>query len=164
MWCAISVAFAVSAAICSSIFPCFARRSRIHESRLSLRFGWLWLWRWSHSKSTTYMGLILVWAAPICAIQWGFAGDSLVTHFRLVARCIIPPTLYPRSTKLPLKTFRTETWHTSHVTHTKLRRSFPTSIRFHCRSSVTTQKTKQTLHCVVTPRTQSVVSLHTGST
>lgn len=44
--------------------------------------------------SGTYLGLIVAWAAPILAIQWGFGGDFLVRRWRLVATAIALPTVW----------------------------------------------------------------------
>lgn len=42
----------------------------------------------------TYLGLILVWAGPVLALLWGFAGDWLVARWRLTLAAIFMPTLY----------------------------------------------------------------------
>lgn len=41
-----------------------------------------------------YMGLILVWAAPVLAAQWAFAGPAIVQSPRLYALAVGVPTLY----------------------------------------------------------------------
>lgn len=45
-------------------------------------------------ESGTYLGLILVWATPVMAFQWGFGGDLLAGRWRLVAAAIAVPTLW----------------------------------------------------------------------
>lgn len=42
----------------------------------------------------TYFGLILVWAAPIAALQWAVGGEELIAEYKLVLPAIIIPTLY----------------------------------------------------------------------
>ncbi len=42
----------------------------------------------------TYFGLIVVWAAPVIALQWGFGGDLLVRRWRLLLPALSIPTLY----------------------------------------------------------------------
>jgi len=41
-----------------------------------------------------YLGAILLWAAPIVALQWGFGGPALWRHRRVLAAGIGVPTLY----------------------------------------------------------------------
>ncbi len=41
-----------------------------------------------------YLGLVLVWAAPVLALQWGFGGDLLLARWRLLAATVVPSTLY----------------------------------------------------------------------
>jgi lycopene cyclase domain-containing protein len=42
----------------------------------------------------TYLGLILVWAAPVLALQWAYAGGELWARRRVWAAGITVPTLY----------------------------------------------------------------------
>ena len=42
----------------------------------------------------TYAGLILVWAAPVLALQWAFGGDMIVRSWRMVLTAIAVPTVY----------------------------------------------------------------------
>lgn len=42
----------------------------------------------------TYLGLILAWAGPVLALQWGFGGDLLLRRLRLVLAAVTLPTLY----------------------------------------------------------------------
>ena len=42
----------------------------------------------------TYLGLVLVWASPVAALQWGVGGPSLVAHGRIAAVAVAVPTLY----------------------------------------------------------------------
>ncbi len=42
----------------------------------------------------TYLGLILVWAAPVLAVQWAFGADLLVARGRLFAVAVALPTLW----------------------------------------------------------------------
>jgi lycopene cyclase domain-containing protein len=41
-----------------------------------------------------YLGAILAWAAPVLALQWAVGGPVLLAHRRLLARCVVFPTLY----------------------------------------------------------------------
>lgn len=41
-----------------------------------------------------YLGLILVWAAPVAALQWGVGGGELVAHRRLVTASVLIPSAY----------------------------------------------------------------------
>ncbi|MEJ2357722.1 MAG: carotenoid biosynthesis protein, partial [Deinococcales bacterium] len=41
-----------------------------------------------------YLGLVLVWAAPVLALQWGFGGDLLLSRWRLLLATIVPSTVY----------------------------------------------------------------------
>ncbi len=41
-----------------------------------------------------YLGLVLVWAGPVLALQWGFGGDLLVRRWRLLVGAALPATLY----------------------------------------------------------------------
>lgn len=45
-------------------------------------------------ESGTYLGLILVWAAPVLALQWAFGGDLLARWWRLVVPGVALPTLW----------------------------------------------------------------------
>lgn len=42
----------------------------------------------------TYLGLILVWAAPVLALQWGFGGDLLLRRPGRLLGALAVPTLY----------------------------------------------------------------------
>lgn len=42
----------------------------------------------------TYLGLILVWSAPILVLQWGFGGDYLLQRRRVLLLAISIPTVY----------------------------------------------------------------------
>lgn len=42
----------------------------------------------------TYLGLILVWAAPVCAGQWAIAGQKFGAVPRTFIACLLPATLY----------------------------------------------------------------------
>jgi lycopene beta-cyclase len=42
----------------------------------------------------TYLGLILVWAAPVLAAQWFFVGDRVAHAPRTFLAAVVPPTLY----------------------------------------------------------------------
>lgn len=42
----------------------------------------------------SYLGLILVWACPILAIQWGFGGDLILRRAKLWAVALSIPTIY----------------------------------------------------------------------
>jgi lycopene cyclase domain-containing protein len=42
----------------------------------------------------TYLGLILVWAAPVLALQWAYAGTSIWARRRAWAMGVAVPTLY----------------------------------------------------------------------
>ncbi len=44
--------------------------------------------------STRYLAMILVWAAPVIALQWGVGGDVLWRNRRVLVWAILPPTLY----------------------------------------------------------------------
>lgn len=46
------------------------------------------------SEATTYLGLILVWAGPIVALQWGVGGDLLWQRRRVVVPAVALSTLY----------------------------------------------------------------------
>ncbi len=41
-----------------------------------------------------YLGLVLVWAGPVLALQWGFGGDLLARRWRLLLAVALPVTLY----------------------------------------------------------------------
>lgn len=41
-----------------------------------------------------YLGLVLVWAGPVLALQWGFGGDLLARRWRLLLAAALPLTLY----------------------------------------------------------------------
>jgi len=41
-----------------------------------------------------YLGLVLVWAGPVLALQWGFGGDLLVRRWRLLLVAALPVTIY----------------------------------------------------------------------
>jgi lycopene beta-cyclase len=45
-------------------------------------------------QSGTYLGLILVWAAPVLAGQWAYAGERIAAHARAAIPGIAIPTLY----------------------------------------------------------------------
>ena len=42
----------------------------------------------------TYLGLILAWAGPVLALQWGFGGDLLLRRPRVLLAAVSLPTLY----------------------------------------------------------------------
>ena len=44
--------------------------------------------------STTYLGLIVAWAAPVLALQWVAGGHNLWRTRKLVMTAFIPPSLY----------------------------------------------------------------------
>jgi putative membrane protein len=46
------------------------------------------------SSAGTYLGLILVWAMPILALQWGFGGDLLWARRRTFALAVALPTAW----------------------------------------------------------------------
>lgn len=46
------------------------------------------------SEPGRYLGLILVWAAPVLAVQWSFGADLLWTRRRLFAAAVAAPTLW----------------------------------------------------------------------
>lgn len=46
------------------------------------------------TESGTYLGLILVWAAPVLAAQWAFAGGEIWARRRVLALGVTIPTLY----------------------------------------------------------------------
>lgn len=46
------------------------------------------------TDATTYLGLILAWAAPIAALQWAVGGGRLLGHARLAAGAVVVPTVY----------------------------------------------------------------------
>jgi len=41
-----------------------------------------------------YLGAILVWTAPVLALQWGVGGPALLRHRRLVGLAVLAPTAY----------------------------------------------------------------------
>jgi lycopene beta-cyclase len=45
-------------------------------------------------ESGRYFGLIVIWAGPLLALQWGFGGDLLVARARIVVPGLLIPTLY----------------------------------------------------------------------
>ncbi|MDR9391306.1 MAG: carotenoid biosynthesis protein [Trueperaceae bacterium] len=45
-------------------------------------------------ESTTYLGLIVAWAFPVLALQWGFGGDFLVRRAALVVTAFGVPTAW----------------------------------------------------------------------
>ena len=42
----------------------------------------------------TYLGLILIWAGPVVALQWGYGGDLLLERWRPVLLTFLVPSLY----------------------------------------------------------------------
>lgn len=44
--------------------------------------------------TSTYLGLILVWAIPICLLQWSIGGKYLSSNLKTYALCTLPPTIY----------------------------------------------------------------------
>jgi lycopene beta-cyclase len=46
------------------------------------------------SDAGTYLGLILVWAMPVLALQWGFGGDLLWARRRTFAWAVALPTVW----------------------------------------------------------------------
>ena len=46
------------------------------------------------TESGTYLGLIVVWALPVVAVQWLFGGDLLLRRWRSVAPAIALPTAW----------------------------------------------------------------------
>jgi len=75
----------------------FVPNARIRWSVFAV-LGGLWLWSvytlWFGSDQSTYMGLILVWALPPIMFQWGFGGDILWHHRRLMLASIVTGTAY----------------------------------------------------------------------
>jgi len=45
-------------------------------------------------QKLTYLGLILVWASPVLAFQWGYGGGTLWEQRRLLWRAVRTPTIY----------------------------------------------------------------------
>jgi putative membrane protein len=45
-------------------------------------------------ESTTYLGLILVWALPVIMFQWIFGGEYLLKNMRLFLLTVLIPTFY----------------------------------------------------------------------
>lgn len=45
-------------------------------------------------KQSTYLGLILSWAMPICLLQWSIGGKYLLANLKQYLACIAPPTVY----------------------------------------------------------------------
>lgn len=43
---------------------------------------------------TLYMGLILAWAAPVCALQWFVGGDLLWRNLKIFCPTVLLPTVY----------------------------------------------------------------------
>jgi lycopene beta-cyclase len=46
------------------------------------------------TESGTYLGLILVWAGPVLALQWAYGGGVLAAQRRTLAAAVAVPTLY----------------------------------------------------------------------
>ncbi len=46
------------------------------------------------TSAGTYLGLIVVWAAPVLALQWAFGADLFLQRWRLVALAVGLPTLW----------------------------------------------------------------------
>lgn len=46
------------------------------------------------SDRSTYLGLILVWAVPVLALQWAFGGDLLLRRWRVLVPAVALPTVY----------------------------------------------------------------------
>jgi len=42
----------------------------------------------------TYLGMELIWALPVIALQWIIGHRTLRTHLRLVLTAVLLPTLY----------------------------------------------------------------------
>lgn len=42
----------------------------------------------------TYLGLILIWAGPVMALQWAFGGDLLLSRWRTIGLAFMLPSLY----------------------------------------------------------------------
>ncbi len=42
----------------------------------------------------TYLGLILIWAGPVIAMQWGYGGDLLLARWRPILLTFLIPSLY----------------------------------------------------------------------
>lgn len=42
----------------------------------------------------TYLGLILIWAGPVIALQWGYGGDLLWARWRLIGLTFLVPSIY----------------------------------------------------------------------
>lgn len=51
-------------------------------------------WWWTQGTETFYIGMILVWAGPVLALQWAYGGHYILRNLRLVAVAVVPPTLY----------------------------------------------------------------------
>ena len=73
--------------------PAFGARLRVGGVVFSLAIaaaGLLLL----RTERGTYLGLILVWAGPVLALLWGYAGDWFAARWRLTLTAILVPTLY----------------------------------------------------------------------
>ena len=80
-------------ALSEGLEPSFSRSLRIGGVVLSLAVaaaGLLLL----RTERGTYLGLILVWAGPVLALLWGYAGDWLAGKWRLTLAAILLPTFY----------------------------------------------------------------------
>ena len=51
-------------------------------------------WWWAQGTETFYVGMVLVWAAPVFVLQWVYGGHHIVRNLRVVAAAVVPPTLY----------------------------------------------------------------------
>jgi lycopene cyclase domain-containing protein len=49
---------------------------------------------WARGGHGLYLGLIVVWAAPVLALMWAVGGHLLVARRRLLVWAVVPPTLY----------------------------------------------------------------------
>ncbi|MEM6886397.1 MAG: lycopene cyclase domain-containing protein, partial [Verrucomicrobiota bacterium] len=46
------------------------------------------------TEKFTYLGLILTWACPVLAFQWGYGGGTLWQHRKLLQEAVLFPTFY----------------------------------------------------------------------
>jgi len=67
--------------------------ARINGSGLFLVATALGFWL-LEGTSTTYMGLIVAWAAPVLALHWIVGGQHLWKMKKLVLTALIPPSIY----------------------------------------------------------------------
>jgi len=51
-------------------------------------------WWWARGTETFYIGMVLVWAGPVLALQWAYGGHHIVRNAGVVAAAVFPPTVY----------------------------------------------------------------------